>query len=354
MKNIKLYLFLSSNSITLKRDKSILYFRIIITILVISIFLLGTYQIGFTNYLHSWGGQITNDCPLASHLTPLTPFSEQWCKEKKIEIYKKGFPAVFQDMSKMKDHHHFATTNSNKVLSYYSLKKVPGIYMITNKIKKKFYIGMTTDLKGRFYNYLDKNRLIKDRSSRINKALLKYGYDKFSISIIELPQNMSVKSSYLREREDFFIRVFRPQYNIRRSSFNKDLKIGNTNIKTKLEIPTKVKNLLDKCLDPDALEWNLIFFKFYPIKGFYYFIAITPKSTVKINSEGWFQGTVQKDIGYDSHKKKNIPIKGIRLAYPLIDKEKLAHFYPNEEPKFVRERLSLKIKALDLKIQKGN
>ena len=57
--------------------------------------------------------------------------------------------------------------------------------MITNKVTKKFYIGMSTDLKGRFYNYLDKNRLNRDRASRINKALLKYGFDKFSISPIE-------------------------------------------------------------------------------------------------------------------------------------------------------------------------
>jgi len=241
---------------------------------------------GFTSDLLPflfWEGQFNNDYPLSS---PLIPLSEQDCKEKKIEIHKKGFPAVFPDMSKMKDYHYFAITNSNKHLSFYSFKNIPGIYMITNKVTKKVYIGMSTDLKGRFYNYLDKNRLNKDRSSRINKALLKYGFENFSISILELPQSTTVKSSYLREREDFFIRVFKPQYNIKRSTFNKDIQIGNFKTKIKFEIPTKIKNLLDKCLDPAALDWNLFSFKHYSKKGFYLFSAITPKYTIKASSEG--------------------------------------------------------------------
>src|SRR5437762_9005537 len=112
---------------------------------------------------------------------------------------------------------------------------------------------MSANLFNRFYSYLDEKRLNRDRSSRINKALLKFGFDKFSISILEftqIEQGTTVKSSYLREREDFYIKVFKPQYNIKRSSFNVDLEIkGNTKIKIKLDIPIKVKNLLDKCLN---------------------------------------------------------------------------------------------------------
>ena len=80
--------------------------------------------------------------------------------------------------------------------------------MITNKITKKFYVGMSKDLKGRFYNYLDLKRLNRDKSPRINKALIKYGYQNFSISILELHEK-TVNNCFLREREDFFIRVLK-------------------------------------------------------------------------------------------------------------------------------------------------
>lgn len=190
-------------------------------------------------------------------------------------------------MSKIKENRYIATIKTSKIhTAQISLKDISGIYMITNKISKKFYIGMSNNLKKRFYNYLDINRLNKDKTSRINRALLKYGFDKFAITILELHHNTPIKSSYLREREDFFIKVFKPQYNIKRSTFNKDIQIGNKKIKSKNDTPTKVKNLLDKCLDPNALDWNLVTFKYYSIKGFYYFIAITPKSAIKVNSQG--------------------------------------------------------------------
>lgn len=255
----------------------------------------------------------------------------------------------------MKDYHYFATSNSSKVLSFHSLKNTPGIYMITNKTNKKFYIGMSTNLKGRFYNYLDENSLNRNKSTRISKALLKYGFDKFSISILEFPTEIKgtyVKSlsSHLREREDFFIRVFKPQYNIKRSTFNMDIYEGeNHKVNIKVDIPTKIKNLLDNCLDPALLDWNIV--KFSSNKNFYSFVAITPKCAIKANSAGWFQGNIQNTIGFERHKIKSISIETIINCYTLIDKAKLAHFYLDKKPGFVKERLNLKSKALKLKVQ---
>jgi len=134
-------------------------------------------------------------------------------------------------MSKIKESNYYAKKNFGdleKELSFYSLNHIPGIYMITNKVTKKYYIGMSKNLKGILYNYLNINRLKNNKFSRINRALLKFGFDKFSISILELPQNLKIEgdfmsSTYLRDRKDFFIKVFRPQYNIRRSCFNVDI-----------------------------------------------------------------------------------------------------------------------------------
>jgi hypothetical protein len=225
--------------------------------------------------------------PYSNICSDITPFSEQWCKDKRAEIYRMGFPAVFEDMSKIKDYNYFATNNLGMDnLSYYSLKDTPGIYMITNKKTKKFYIGMSRNLKSRFYNYMDINRLNRDRASKINRALLKYGFEKFSITILELPNTSDkVTNSFLRKREDFFIFVFKPQYNIKRSLFNRDFEIKNLKGTFKDVVPTIVKNILDKCIDPKDLEHNLIKF-LYTTKGSYFFIASTPNKWIRANSYG--------------------------------------------------------------------
>lgn len=51
-----------------------------------------------------------------SESSNLVTSSEQGCKEKKAEMYKKEFPAVFQDMSKMKEKNYFAITMQNNLL----------------------------------------------------------------------------------------------------------------------------------------------------------------------------------------------------------------------------------------------
>jgi hypothetical protein len=170
-------------------------------------------------------------------------------------LLRKGFPAVFEDMSKLKASGYFAISKiegRDKPLSFYSLHKKPGIYMITNKVTKKFYIGKSKDLKGRFYNYLNINRLMENKSSRIHKALLKFGFEKFSITILEFIESPTIK--LLNEREDFYINIFKPQYNIKRSQFNLDKEIGSRTVKFNLTLPKKIQSLLEMCLDPTCLN----------------------------------------------------------------------------------------------------
>jgi group I intron endonuclease len=228
----------------------------------------------------------TSNITISASDSSIQPLSDIECKEKKAQVLK-NLPAVFEDMSKLKQSGYFAITNfRKKPLSYYSLVNTPGIYLITNNISKKLYVGMSKDLKGRFYNYLDLNRLNQDKSPRINKALIKYGYQNFSISILEFHEK-TVKNSFLREREDFFIRVFKPQYNIKRSKFNLDLEFANNSVaKAKIDIPLKIKNLLDKCLDQSNLDYNLIHLKYSSRKNYYILAFSTPKYFIKANSLG--------------------------------------------------------------------
>ena len=51
----------------------------------------------------------------------------------------------------------------------------------------------------------------------------------------------------------------------------------NKIIKINTEIPIVVRNLLNKSLDTQDLDYNLIFFKFYKMKRFYCFVACTSK-----------------------------------------------------------------------------
>lgn len=290
-----------------------------------------------------------NPDSLVTHSDSLvTPFSEQWCKEKKAEIYKNKLPAIFEDMSKMKESGYFASTNfREKPLSFYSLDKIPGVYMITNKITKKFYIGFSKDLKERFYNYMDLNRLNRDKATRINKALIKYGFENFSISILEL-HKQTVQNSYLREREDFCIKVFKPQYNIKRSKFNLDVMVAdNYKAKTLVDIPLKIKNLLDDSLDPANLQVNLINLQYSTRKDFYVLTFTTPKYLITANSTGWFQGNISKPIGLQCKRlSKSITLKSIISYYTILDPKLLANLYPKEISNFAKDRLKMKIKAL--------
>lgn len=293
----------------------------------------------------------------------LEPFSKLWCKQTKLDLLKKGFPARFENMSKLKHKDYFAITSTNRnnptlgekaavtppPFSWYSLEKMAGIYMITNKVTKKFYIGMSSDLKGRFYNYLNINRLNLNNSTRIHKALLKYGFENFSITILEFVNSRNTK--LLREREDFFIKVFRPQYNIKRSQFNTDIELShNFAIKKARIIPTKVKSLLEKCLDPALLEWHLIDFRFNKRRGFYFFKAITPIHIISANSLGWFEGNITKQIGYDPVRKPEHKIFSdymfYKSAYKLIDREILANFFTDKGDAYVKDSLANKLKAL--------
>lgn len=283
----------------------------------------------------------------------LTPFSEQWCKEKKAEILK-ALPAFFEDMSKLKLDGYLAVAKfREKPLSFHCLKDQAGIYMITNKINKKIYIGRSKNLRARLYNYFYVSRLEDKKSSRIHRALLKYEHINFSLTILELVN--SNKDSVLKDREDFFIKVFKPQYNIARSSFNIDspLKENSRSFKRSFILPFKINNLLDKALDSSYLDWHLISFGFIKTKGFYFFIFATPKSFIRANSLGWFEGDITSKKGYEvtkrtkeSKKKEFMSTKNILNAYKLIDKEKLASFYPKERSDFVEKQFKAKAKAL--------
>lgn len=106
-----------------------------------------------------------------------------------------------------------------------------GIYLWTNKINGKRYIGSAVDLSNRLRNYFNTSYL-EDRTDImiIYKALLAHGFENFTLEILEY-----CEPSVLIEREQYYIDKLNPEYNI--------LKIAGSRLGAKhtLEAIAKIK-----------------------------------------------------------------------------------------------------------------
>ena len=84
-----------------------------------------------------------------------------------------------------------------------------GIYMFQNSINGKRYIGSAVNFRNRFQKYFNINHLLSNTCMYICRALLKHGYSNFSLTILEY-----CEPSKCLEREGFYLKKFKPEYNI--------------------------------------------------------------------------------------------------------------------------------------------
>lgn len=94
---------------------------------------------------------------------------------------------------------------------YKDVKGKAGIYLWTNTISNKSYVGSAVDLRRRLSNYFSKARIIselKTTNSLIYKAILKYDYSNFKLEIIEICDIESIL-----EREQYYLDNFELKYN---------------------------------------------------------------------------------------------------------------------------------------------
>lgn len=103
----------------------------------------------------------------------------------------------------------FSDADKDKLSILNHVKGKSGIYMWTNKLNGKKYVGSSVALKRRFLEYYNVNRLLNEKSMPINVALLKYGYSNFSLTILDVCDKDSLMS-----REKHFFEVYSPEYNI--------------------------------------------------------------------------------------------------------------------------------------------
>lgn len=91
----------------------------------------------------------------------------------------------------------------NAVLSGF---KMVGIYIITNLVNGKRYIGQSVDIKKRFYAH----RCISHETNvHLKRALAKYGKENFKYEILE---ECSIEE--LDEKEIYYIKTLKPEYNV--------------------------------------------------------------------------------------------------------------------------------------------
>ena len=104
-----------------------------------------------------------------------------------------------------------------------------GVYLWTNTVNGKCYVGSSNNIRRRLQEYLSPSKLLhrlNSGESIISRALLKYGYRSFSFEILEEIQVDSKittrdKNKILRKLEQDYIDKLQPEYNI--------LKLAGTN-----------------------------------------------------------------------------------------------------------------------------
>src|ERR1700728_3400298 len=104
-----------------------------------------------------------------------------------------------------------------------------GIYKLNCLISDKSYVGSSVSLSNRFrfyYSVSSLKRVVSKESSAIYSAILKYGYKNFSLNILEY-----CEKNVLIEREQYYINILKPKYNI--------LKIASSRFGHKLSEETK-------------------------------------------------------------------------------------------------------------------
>jgi group I intron endonuclease len=106
--------------------------------------------------------------------------------------------------------YHNPDMEKNQILS--ENREKSGIYMWTNKINDKRYIGSSENLSNRlkfYYLNLAMKNYLKNSQSNIYNALLKYGHENFSLTIVEY-----CDKEKCIERENYYLKAFNPEYNI--------------------------------------------------------------------------------------------------------------------------------------------
>jgi NADH-ubiquinone oxidoreductase chain 3 len=128
----------------------------------------------------------------------------------------------------------YRNADTDKVKILIENKHKAGVYRWTNTQNGKSYIGSALDLKFRFIQYYNINHLIDNNCMLICRALVKYGYSKFRLEILEY-----CDEKIRIERENYYLNLCQPKYNIVKQANSMPSRKG---YRHKEETKSKIKN----------------------------------------------------------------------------------------------------------------
>ncbi len=114
-----------------------------------------------------------------------------------------------------------------------------GVYKITNTINNKCYVGSSSNIKARKNDHWCLFRKKKHPNLHLQSSVNKYGLENFTFKVIEI----CVKTD-ITIREQFWIDLLKPDYNIRNIAMN-NFGLRHT-LSTKLKISVAAKNMWKK------------------------------------------------------------------------------------------------------------
>lgn len=142
--------------------------------------------------------------------------------------------------------------NKNVIFKY---KNIPGIYIWYNNITNKYYVGSGKDLQDRLRRYFLPSELKSKRM--ISQSLNKHGYENFTL-IIVYTFNKNITNNLLLEKEQYFIDLLNPYYNIAKLAGNTKgvLHTDEAKLKISLSLSNKPRNESVKANLKEKLKGN--------------------------------------------------------------------------------------------------
>ena len=172
------------------------------------------------------------------------------------------------------------------------------IYLITNKVNNKTYVGKTNKtleerFKKHFYNH-------KDLNTYLYKSMRKYGFESFKIELLEqVTENIN-------DREIFWINLLKPDYNLTKGGDG-----GDTS--KSINFKNSIKIFHSKRIPSDYATYGMLGKK----QSDKFFKSIKNSNSVQVICEG---------IKYNSVGEAEKAYPGISLRKRL-DSNKYPEFY---------------------------
>lgn len=172
---------------------------------------------------------------------------------------------TYEDNLQIVPAHTYLNADTDKFAVLEDNRNKVGVYRWVNILTGKSYVGSSKNLSSRFRQYFNIVYLenqIKNNNSNIYRSLIKNGYSKFRLEILEY-----CELHILIEREQYYLDILNPEYNIlkiagsltgfKHSEATKELmSINKLNSTLSEETKLKIATALSKGEDTIVLNMN--------------------------------------------------------------------------------------------------